>query len=59
MIRILHWTTAVLFVADALVFDEGTIHNVIGYTLFVTVLIRLIWGFSGDKYARFGASWPS
>ncbi len=59
LVRILHWGTAVLFLADFWVFGEGGTHNAIGYVLFALVLIRLLWGLTGTKYARFSASWPS
>ena len=59
LVRILHWGTAVLFLADFFVFGEGATHNDIGYVLFALVLIRLLWGLTGTKHARFSASWPS
>jgi cytochrome b len=59
LIRILHWGTAVLFLVGFWVFGEGDTHNAIGYALFVLILIRLLWGLVGTKYARFGTSWPS
>ncbi len=59
LVRLLHWGTAVLFLVDFWVFDEGDTHNTIGYVLFALVLTRLLWGFIGTKYARFSAFWPS
>jgi len=59
LVRLLHWGTAVLFLADFWVFDEGDTHNTIGYVLFALVLIRLLWGLIGTKHARFSAFWPS
>ncbi len=59
LVRLLHWGTAVLFLADFLVFGEGATHNDIGYVLFALVLIRLLWGLTGTKHARFSAFWPS
>ncbi len=59
LIRVLHWGTATLFLADFWVFGEGNTHNIIGYVLFALVLIRLLWGLIGSKYSRFSAFWPS
>ncbi len=59
LVRLLHWGTAVLFLVDFWVFGEGGTHNAIGYVLFALVLIRLLWGLTGTKYARFSAFWPS
>ena len=59
LVRILHWTTAVLFLVDFWVFGEGNTHNVIGYVLFVVVLIRLLWGLIGSEHSRFSSFWPS
>ncbi len=59
LVRVLHWGTAVLFLVDFWVFGEGNTHNAIGYVLFALVLIRLLWGLMGTKYARFSAFWPS
>ncbi len=59
LVRVLHWGTATLFLADFWVFGEGNTHNIIGYVLFALVLIRLLWGLIGSKYSRFSAFWPS
>ena len=59
LVRLLHWGTALLFLADFWVFEEGSTHNAIGYVLFALVLIRLLWGLIGTKHARFSAFWPS
>ena len=59
LVRVLHWGTATLFLADFWVFGEGNTHNVIGYVLFALVLTRLLWGLIGTKHARFSAFWPS
>ncbi len=60
LVRVFHWMTAILFVANVAVFDEDSLlHVYAGYTLFALVLIRLVWGLVGTRYARFSAFLPS
>ena len=59
MVRIFHWTVALLFVANMTVLDEDSLaHIYAGYAMFGIVLVRLIWGVIGTKHARFSAFWP-
>ena len=59
LVRVFHWGTALLFLANFAVFeDESAAHRYAGYLLFGLVLIRLLWGLVGSKHARFGAFWP-
>ncbi|WP_282605539.1 cytochrome b/b6 domain-containing protein [Pelagibius sp. Alg239-R121] len=59
-VRIFHWGTALLFLANFAVFeDDGAAHRYAGYLLFGLVLLRILWGLVGTKYARFNAFWPS
>ena len=57
-VRIFHWLLAACFVG---VFATGDserwrdIHIMLGYTMLILVAFRLIWGFIGSRYARFGA----
>lgn len=60
LVRIFHWGTAFLFIANfALLEEDGTAHRYAGYLLFALVLVRLLWGLTGTRYARFSAFWPS
>ncbi len=60
VVRVFHWATAVLFVANFAVFDDDSVlHIYVGYVLFALVLVRLVWGIVGTRYARFNAFWPS
>ena len=59
-VRIFHWTTALLFLANFTVIeDDSALHNYAGYLLFALVLLRLVWGLLGTQHARFSAFWPS
>ena len=58
--RILHWLFAgsfiIAFTIANTVDDESLVfsfHMLAGLLLFLTVLLRLVWGFIGSKYARF------
>ena len=60
LVRIFHWGTAFLFIANfAILEDDGAAHRYAGYLLFGLVLVRLLWGLVGTRYARFSAFWPS
>ena len=59
VVRSFHWGTALLFVANFTIFeDDSPAHRYAGYLLFGLVLVRLLWGLVGTKYARFSAFWP-
>lgn len=58
--RIFHWVFGLLFFSSFLIAknadDESTLfpyHMLIGMTLVAIVLMRLLWGFVGTRYARF------
>ncbi len=60
--RVFHWVFAVLFTAAFLigkVWDDESVvfsyHMLIGLTLGLTVLLRIIWGFFGSHYAKFSS----
>ena len=60
VVRIFHWGTALLFFANTFALDgEGAPHRYAGYAVFALVLIRLVWGLIGTRYARFSAFRPS
>ena len=51
--RLIHWTlaTAVLIAwFTANVFDA--VHEIAGYTVIVSLVLRLMWGIAGNRYAR-------
>ena len=54
-VRVLHWSL-VLTVATAWLtrHSPGRWHEWIGYATLAIVALRLIWGFAGSGYARFG-----
>lgn len=60
--RLFHWLFAGLFVAAFVIAkltdDESSWfsqHMLLGLILFVTTLLRIIWGFIGSRYARFSS----
>lgn len=60
LVRIIHWAVALLFFANLTVIDEeSAAHIYIGYVVFGLILIRLVWGLIGTRYARFSAFRPS
>ncbi len=56
--RLFHWTMAASF-AGAFVTAESEryrdLHVLLGYTLLGLVAFRVLWGFVGTRYARFGS----
>jgi len=53
--RLFHWTLVLSFTSAYLTanFHLGFLHTYIGYFLCLLLLARLIWGFTGNQYARF------
>lgn len=59
-VRIFHWSLAAGFGANALVLDDdGKAHQWLGYAVVVLVLLRVLWGLVGTRYARFTSFPPS
>jgi cytochrome b len=53
-VRIFHWSLAIAFFAAYLSGEElHALHEVMGYTILVLVIFRIIWGFIGPGHARF------
>ena len=54
LVRILHWSL-VLGVATAWLTRKGArdAHELIGYAVLAILVLRLLWGFAGTRYARF------
>lgn len=59
LVRAVHWIVAVLFLANALVVEEGEmVHRLIGYAVLTLVSVRVGWGVVGTRHARFSAFPP-
>lgn len=52
--RIFHWLLVVLFTLAYLSEDAETLHVYAGYGVLGLIGFRLVWGFVGSQYARFG-----
>ncbi len=60
LVRIFHWATAGLFMADYWLLEPGGApHDWAGYALAALLLVRIIWGFAGPRNARFVTFWPT
>ncbi|WP_296202960.1 cytochrome b/b6 domain-containing protein [Psychrobacter sp. UBA3962] len=60
LVRFTHWGVAAGVIANlAFTEDGGQIHEYVGYTVVALVVIRLLWGFVGTKYARFSDFFPT
>ncbi len=60
--RLFHWSLVASF-ATAFITSESErlrdIHVIAGYTLAGLLVFRLIWGFIGNRHARFADFWPT
>ena len=53
LVRITHWTVAAGCVLNLFILESGAAHDVVGYTIFAAMMLRIIWGFVGAGHARF------
>ena len=53
-VRLFHWTLVTAFLVSWLTEDELiTLHVYAGYLITILVLLRIVWGVVGTRYARF------
>jgi len=58
-IRLFHWSMVTIILINFTLFDEGTVHEILGYILLGLLALRFIWGFVGSEHARFKDFMPS
>lgn len=59
-VRVFHWSLVSTVVLNQWVLEEGERpHRWLGYAAAVLVLLRVVWGFIGPRYARFSDFWPT
>lgn len=59
VVRVFHWFTVAVVIINTAIFDEGNIHEALGYSLAALLTVRLLWGFVGSEHARFSAFFPT
>lgn len=60
LVRITHWTVAAGIIANLLFTEDGSdLHAYVGYTVVGLVVLRLLWGLVGTRYARFTNFFPT
>ncbi|OEH69297.1 MAG: cytochrome B [Psychrobacter sp. B29-1] len=60
LVRVTHWAVAAGITANLLFTEEGSeLHQYVGYIVVGLVVIRLLWGFVGTRYARFSDFFPT
>ena len=59
-IRLFHWALVACVVANLFFTSKGeTVHQYVGYAAVALVVLRIVWGFVGSKYARFSDFFPT
>jgi len=59
LIRFFHWSIVILVCLNLFILEEGEApHRYVGYSVGILLLVRLLWGFIGSRYARFSQWWP-
>src|SRR4051794_16076275 len=54
VVRIFHWTVVAGCLANLFIVEDGKLaHQVIGYAVAAVLVVRVVWGFVGTRYARF------
>lgn len=60
LVRFTHWTVAAGIMANLLFTEDGSdLHVYVGYTVVGLVVLRLLWGLVGTRYARFTNFFPT
>lgn len=60
LVRVFHWTLALCVLANFFLLEAGEVpHRYTGYLACILVLIRIVWGFVGTRYARFSDFFPT
>ena len=60
LVRFTHWTVAAGIIANLLFTEDGSdLHIYVGYTVVGLVVLRLLWGLVGTRYARFTNFFPT
>ncbi len=53
-VRLMHWTLVISMTAAWITSDmSGAVHEYLGYLTGALVLLRVMWGYGGNSYARF------
>ena len=54
VVRIFHWAVVAGCLANLFIVEDGELaHQVIGYVVAAVLVVRVVWGFVGTRYARF------
>jgi cytochrome b len=60
VVRLFHWAVVTACVLNLFVLKPGRLyHRYVGYAVIGLLLVRLVWGFVGSRYARFADFFPT
>lgn len=57
VVRIFHWTLVVAFLTAYIITEDNFLwlHTWAGYLILALLVVRILWGFIGTRYARFSS----
>ena len=53
LVRILHWSLAIVFLVNFINEGGDPLHNWLGYAALLLIGVRFVWGWVGSRHARF------
>lgn len=60
VVRLFHWGIVIGCALNLFILPEGkTLHRYVGYIVIWLLVVRLVWGFVGTRYARFSDFFPT
>ncbi|MEK1891273.1 MAG: cytochrome b/b6 domain-containing protein [Phyllobacterium sp.] len=60
IVRLFHWTVVGGCILNLFILEEGKYwHRVTGYIIAAVLVVRLLWGVVGTRYARFSQFFPT
>ena len=58
-VRLFHWATAIAFLTNFWIIQDGIVHEWLGYGVACLLVSRFVWGWVGSRHARFADFFPT
>ena len=59
IVRLFHWSVVAGCTVNLIVEQGNKLHRAVGYVVAAVVVVRVLWGFVGTRYARFASFIPT